>query len=98
MNVCILQIVYFNRIEVSQGINFKKTSESKERNICQYRYLLNSLRLQPTIGKRCNDLLIMSVEINDIAILNIRRVDFHCIISGISKDMATNLMQKPQFD
>ena len=30
MNVCILQRLYFDRIDVSEGINVNKTSESKE--------------------------------------------------------------------
>ena len=30
MNVCILKLVYFDRIDVSEGINVNKTSTSKE--------------------------------------------------------------------
>ena len=30
MNVCILKLVYFDRIDVSEGINVNKTSASKE--------------------------------------------------------------------
>ena len=35
----------------------------------------------------------MSINLNDIAILNIRDVDYCCIINGISKNDATNLLQ-----
>ena len=31
-------MLYFNRIDISTGIDVKKTSESKERDICHYRY------------------------------------------------------------
>ena len=42
----------------------------------------------------CHDVLIMSIILNDIANLNIRGVDYHCIINGISKCEAVNLFQK----
>ena len=42
---------------------------------------------------RCHDLRMMFMNLSDIAILNIKRADCCCIISGISKSEATNLMQ-----
>ena len=38
-------------------------------------------------------LLIISINLNDIAILNIKGSDYRCIISLISKNVAINLMQ-----
>ena len=35
----------------------------------------------------------MCMNLSDIAILNIHGADYHCIISGISKREAINLMQ-----
>ena len=35
----------------------------------------------------------ISMNLSDIAILNIKGSDYCCIISGISKSEATNLMQ-----
>ena len=43
---------------------------------------------------RCRDLLMMSMNLNDIAILNIKSANYCCIISRISKNEAINLMQK----
>ena len=36
MNVCILKMLYFDRIDVSEGIDINKTSASKECDICHY--------------------------------------------------------------
>ena len=36
----------------------------------------------------------MSVNLTDIAILKIHGADYHCIISGISKSEAVNLLKK----
>ena len=40
----------------------------------------------------------MSINFSDIAILNIRGSDYHCIINLISENEATNLMKKGWFD
>ena len=42
MNVCILQMIYFDRIEVSEGNDINKTSASKE---CDVLSLLVFLKL-----------------------------------------------------
>ena len=41
MNVCILKMLYFNRIDVSEGTDVNKASASKECDICHYWYILN---------------------------------------------------------
>ena len=66
----------FDRIDISKGTNVNKTSASKEFNIWQYWYFLNySFNFQPNIYDRSHDLLIMSVNLSDIAILNIKGSD-----------------------
>ena len=36
MKVYIIQILYFDRIDVSEGIDLNKTRESKESDVCHY--------------------------------------------------------------
>ena len=45
----------------------------------------------PNICSRCHDLLVMSINLSDIAILN-KGSDYHCIISLISKSVALKLL------
>ena len=86
MNVCILKMLYFNRIDVSQKIDVIKTSASKECHICHYCYFLSySFKFQSNVCNRCHDIFMMSTNLNDIVISNIKRPDYHCIISLISK-------------
>ena len=86
--------VYCDRIDVSEGIDVNKTNASKECDICHYWYFLNySFKFQPNVCNRCHDLLMMSVNLSDIAILNIKGSDYCCIISLISKSGTINLMQ-----
>ena len=87
-------MIYFDRIDVSKGIDVNKTSASKECDVCQYWYFLSySFRFQPNVCNRCHDLLMMSINLSDIVILNIKGSGYGCIISLISKNDAINLMQ-----
>ena len=42
---------------------------------------------QQNVSNRCHDLLMMSMNLRDIAILNIKNSDYCCIISLISKNV-----------
>ena len=62
-------------------------------DICHYWYFLNySFKFQQNVCNRCHDLLMMSMNVSDIAILNIKGSDYRCIISLISKNKAISLM------
>ena len=50
-------------------------------------------KFQSYVCNRCHNLLMVSINFSDTAILNIKRGDYHCIIGGISKNEAINLMQ-----
>ena len=87
-------MLYFDRIDVSKGIDVNKTSASKECDNCYYCYFLNySFKFQPNVCNRCHDLLIISMDLSDIAFFNIKGSDYLCIISLVSKSEAINLMQ-----
>ena len=57
-------------------------------------FLDKGLKFQPGICNGCYDVLMMSINLNDIAISNIHGIDYCCIISGTSKSEAVNLLQK----
>ena len=87
-------MLYFDRIDVSVGIDVNKTTVSKECDISYYWYILNhSFKFQPNVYNRCHNLLMMSMNLSDIAIVNIKGSNYRCIISLISKNEAINLMQ-----
>ena len=74
-------MLYFDKIDVSEGIDVNKTSASKKCDICHYWYFLNySFKFQPNVCNGCHDLLMMSMDLSDI-------------ISLISKNEAINLMR-----
>ena len=56
--------------------------------VSHYCYFLNcSFKFQPNVCNRCRNLLMMYVNLSDIAILNIIGSDYSCTISLISKKL-----------
>ena len=87
-------MIYYNRIDVSEEIDFNKTSKSQECNICHYWCFLNKgFKFQPNVCNGFHYLLITSMNLSDIAFLNIKGSDYCCIITGISKSETINLFQ-----
>ena len=65
----------------------------KKCDICCCWYFLNyGFKFQPNIYSRCQDLLIMSMNLSDIAFLNNKGSHHCCIIRLISKNEAINVM------
>ena len=88
-----MKMLYGDRTDLSEGIDVDKTSASKECDICHYWYFLNySFKFQPNVCNRCHDLLMMSMNLSNIAILNIKSSDYCFIISLISKNEVIILM------
>ena len=52
-------MLYYDSINVSEGINVNQTSEPKECDVCHYWYFLNyGFKFQPNVCNRRHDLLI----------------------------------------
>ena len=91
-------MLYYDGIDVSEGSNVNNASASKECDISHYWYFLNySFKFQPNVCSRCHNLLIISINLSDIAILKMKDSYYRCIISLISKNEAMNLMKNADF-
>ena len=68
--------------------------EGKECDVCHLWYFLNKgFKFQPNVCNGCHDLLLTSMNLHDIVILNIKGSDYPCIVTGISENETTSLMQ-----
>ena len=56
-------------------------------------FLSKGFKFQPKVCNKCHDLLMVFMNLGNIAILNIGSTDFCCIISGISKNEAISIIQ-----
>ena len=88
------KMLYCNRIDVSEGIDANKTSKSKVYHISHYWYFLNEgFNFQIYVCNRCHDLLMVSINLNNIYI-SIKNADCYCIISGIGKSETIKIIAK----
>ena len=71
-------MLYYDRIKVSEEIDVNKKQEQS--------------KFQSNVYNDCHDILMMSMNLSDIAILNVNSADYRCIITGISKIETINLM------
>ena len=74
-------MLYFHRMNVLKVLVLtNKVSVSKE-IICQCPYFVDKgFRFQPTACNGCHDVSNLSVNINNITVLNINGIDYCCII------------------
>ena len=80
----------YERIDVSEEIHINKTSASKECGICHYQYFLDKgLKVQLNVYNG----VMMSINFKGSVILKILGVDYCCIINGIDKRRAENLLK-----
>ena len=93
------EIIDYDRVDISQGIDVNKTSASNECIICHYWYFLDKkCKFQWSACNGCHDVLMLSVNLNSIAILNIHYVDCFCISAGITKSETIISLEECWFD
>ena len=64
-----ISMIYYYKVDISEGIYVNKTRESKECNIYHYWYFSNKgFKFQSYVCNRYDDLVMMSISLNDIAI------------------------------
>ena len=81
-----IELTFLNKLALIRQAN--------QKNICHYWYFLDKgFKFQPHVCNGCHDLLMMPMNLSDIALLNTKGADYCCIISRISKKEAINLMQ-----
>ena len=81
----------YERIDIPEGIDIYKTNASKECMLCHYWYF-KDVRFKPE-PYVCNKLSIgcISSKSKRTEILNVKGVDYRCILCGISRNKAVNI-------
>ena len=70
-------MLYYDRIDVSERIDVNKSSRSKECMLCHYWYFLGTgYEYEPKVCNGCEDVSMMAVKLENIAILNIKGVAY----------------------
>ena len=86
-----IKMLQCEKADVSEGIDSNKTSAWKECMLCHYRYFKNvGFIFEPHVCNKCHDVSMTAYELKNIEILNVKVVDFGCILWGISRDETGN--------
>ena len=84
-------MLQYEKISISEGIDTNKTNASKECMVCHYWYFKDvGFKFERHVCNKYHDVLMTAYELKDIAILNVKGVDFRCILWGISRDETIN--------
>ena len=86
-------MLYYDRIDISEGIDLAKSNNSKECMICHYQFFNHGFEFQNSVWNGFHDLTMLSVNISDIAIITVKNVDYCYLIHNISKSEAINLLK-----
>ena len=84
-------IAEIQKIDVSERIDTNKTDASRECMLFHYWYFKNvRYKFEPHICNKCHDVLMTAYELKNIAILNVKEIDYRCISWVVSRDEAVN--------
>ena len=74
-------MLQYEKIDVAEGIDTNKTSASKEYMLCHYWYFKDvGFKFEPHVCTKCHDVLMTAYELKTTTILNLKGVDFRCIL------------------
>ena len=83
----------YDRIDISEGIDIKKTNASKECKICHYWYFKDiGFKYEPYLCSGCHGLMQKAVSFNAAAIVYVKGIAYRIHIWYMSKDDAINIM------
>ena len=84
-------MLQYEKNQYLRGIDTSKTSASRECELCHYWHFKDvGYKFQPYV---CNDFHAVSMtdyELKNITILNVKGVDYRCILQSINRDEAVN--------
>ena len=69
-----VKMLYYNEVNVSERTDVNRSNKLKECMICRYWYFKDiGYKYEPEICNRCHDTSMMTYELENIAILNVKR-------------------------
>ena len=91
-------MLQYEKIDVSEGTDTTKTSASKKYILCHYWYFKDvGFRFEPHVWNKCHDVLMTVYELKNTALINVKGVNFRCILWSISRDEAINRLDNSVF-
>ena len=73
-------MLYYDGIDISEGIYPTKSNNSKECMICHYWVFNHGFKFQDHVCNGCHDLSILCFNISNIAIITVKNADYRYIV------------------
>ena len=91
-------MLQYKRIYVSETTDINKLNKSKKCMFCHCWHFKDiGYKFEPHLCNGC-DILMMAFELENIAILNVKGVDYKCVLWGVTKNDAINVLGDSQLD
>ena len=84
-------MLQYVRTDVLEGINFDKTSASKECMFCHYWYFKDGFKTELHVCDNCYNILMTAYELENLVILNLRGLDYRCVLWRIKNEAVIRL-------
>ena len=78
-------MIQYERIDKSEGIDFNKTTSSKECMICHYWYFDTGFKYQPCVCNGYHDFNMTVQNLSNFFIVTAKNFDYRCYIVGVDK-------------
>ena len=93
-----MEILEYDRIDVSEGIDVNKTSASKECRICHFWYFKDiDFKYESYLCNECHDLMQKAISFNDVAIVYVKGSAYRIRFWYMSKDDAVSIKSSSNF-
>ena len=74
--------MYYNRIDLTEGIDVAKSNNSKDWMACHCWFFNDGFKFQDSVCNSFHDLMMLCLNLSEIAVTTVKNVDYHCIIYG----------------
>ena len=91
-------MICYNKIDLIEEIDIAKSVNCNECIVCQNWYFNHRFKFQNSVCSCCHDLTMLCLNLSDISIIVVKRVDYLCIIHDISKSDVIYLLENSVLD
>ena len=86
-------MLQYERIDISEGINFGKSNKSVKCMICLYWYFKDiGFKYQSYVCSECHDFSMVVQNLGNFVVLKIKGIDYRCYVDNMSKKDAVCLL------
>ena len=79
---------------------FTLINQTNQKNVCLLLLLFKDIgcKFEPSVCNKCHNVLTRAYKLRHIAILNLKGVNYRCILRGISKNEAVSFLNNPMLE